>query len=189
MLEARHYANDVEVDPWQFALELPDLLSEGLCKNQLRWLVCRGFVEHAREITKRNATARTFQPVQCLRFDADSCFVITDAGVAQTKKASVSVPSTAIVPHWNADVRELAFHGLVIKRFRRPARNQEAVLSAFQEESWSQRVDDPLRQEDGKDPKRRLHDTINALNRNQKENLIRFFGDGTGEGICWEERV
>ena len=66
MLEARHYANDVEVDPWQFALDLPDLLSEGLCKNQLRWLVCRGFVEHAREITKRNATARTFQPVQCL---------------------------------------------------------------------------------------------------------------------------
>jgi len=36
------------------------------------------------------------------------------------------------------------------------------------------------------DSKRRLHDTINSLNRNQKQSLIRFLGDGKGEGIRWE---
>ena len=34
--------------------------------------------------------------------------------------------------------------------------------------------------------KRRLHDTINSLNRCQKHSMIRFIGDGTGEGIRWE---
>ena len=34
--------------------------------------------------------------------------------------------------------------------------------------------------------KRRLHDTIRSLNRNQKEGRLRFKGDGTGEGIVWE---
>jgi hypothetical protein len=34
--------------------------------------------------------------------------------------------------------------------------------------------------------KRRLHDTINSLNRNQKQNLLRFTGDGSGQGIRWE---
>jgi hypothetical protein len=36
------------------------------------------------------------------------------------------------------------------------------------------------------EPKRRLHDTINSLNRNQKNQLLRFFGDGSGTGIRWE---
>ena len=36
------------------------------------------------------------------------------------------------------------------------------------------------------EPKQRLHTTVNALNRNQKNHLIRFRGDGRGEGIRWE---
>jgi hypothetical protein len=31
-----------------------------------------------------------------------------------------------------------------------------------------------------------LHDTIKALNRKQKVCLVRFMGDGSGEGIRWE---
>ena len=31
------------------------------------------------------------------------------------------------------------------------------------------------------------HDnTIKWLNRHQEHRLIRFLGDGTGEGVCWE---
>ena len=44
----------------------------------------------------------------------------------------------------------------------------------------------PLPPQVGQDPKRRLHDTINSLNRKQKARLIRFQGDGSGEGVRWE---
>ena len=88
--------------------------------------------------------------------------------------------------------RTLAKHPLVtiaaevIKRYRVPAPNQELILSAFQEEGWVPRIDDPLAPQLNQDSKRRLHDTINSLNRNQKQSLIRFLGDGKGEGIRWE---
>jgi hypothetical protein len=32
----------------------------------------------------------------------------------------------------------------------------------------------------------RLHDAIRDLNRGQQQQLIRFSGDGTGQGITWE---
>jgi hypothetical protein len=31
-----------------------------------------------------------------------------------------------------------------------------------------------------------LHDVINKLNRHQVNQLLRFRGDGSGRGICWE---
>jgi len=63
---------------------------------------------------------------------------------------------------------------------------QEVILMAFEEEHWPPRIDDPLPVHPDLIPKRRLHDTIKSLNRNQKTCLIRFRGDGTGEGIRWE---
>jgi hypothetical protein len=75
---------------------------------------------------------------------------------------------------------------VVVKQYKVPAANQERVLAAFEEEGWPVHVDDPLPPSGELDPKRRLHDTINSLNRNQKSGLIRFLGDGSGEGIRWE---
>ena len=82
--------------------------------------------------------------------------------------------------------RVLLLDGCVIKRFRVPADNQEKVLSAFQEEDWPSHVDDPLPPKQGMDCKERLKFTIRRLNAGQKDGRICFFGDGTGEGICWE---
>jgi hypothetical protein len=73
-----------------------------------------------------------------------------------------------------------------VKQFKVPAPNQEIILAAFEEENWTARIDDPLVPHPAIDSKRRLHDTINSLNRNQKNPLLRFLGDGNGEGICWE---
>ena len=56
----------------------------------------------------------------------------------------------------------------------------------FEEEEWPPRIDHPLPQMPEQDPRRRLHDTIKCLNRNQKHPLIRFHSDGTGEGVVWE---
>ena len=74
----------------------------------------------------------------------------------------------------------------VVKEYRVPSLNQEAILTAFEEEGWPHRIDDPLSPQADQDPKCRLHDTIKRLNGHHKDRLIRFRGDGTGEGVCWE---
>jgi len=60
------------------------------------------------------------------------------------------------------------------------------ILTTFEEEKWPPKVDDPLPPHAEIDAKQRLHDTIKSLNRGQKRKLIRFRGDGTGQGIRWE---
>jgi hypothetical protein len=89
-------------------------------------------------------------------------------------------------PHWDGLRRELKVDGQIVKRFRLPAANQEAVLVAFEEEGWPSGILDPLPPQDEQDCKQRLHDTIKALNHSRLARVIRFRGDGTGEGVLWE---
>jgi hypothetical protein len=89
-------------------------------------------------------------------------------------------------PQWNPHSHELRIDGMLVKRFKWPAVNQEMILAAFEEEGWPRRIDDPLPPQPEQDSKRRLHDTIKCLNRNQSHCLLHFRGDGTGEGIVWE---
>ncbi len=106
----------------------------------------------------------------------------TDASVR-----SLDVPEPkSVTPHWNAERHELKVNRQLVKRFRWPACNQETVLMAFEEEGWPDRIDDPLPPQPEQDSKRRLHDTIKCLNRNQINQALRFHGDGTGEGVLWE---
>jgi len=90
------------------------------------------------------------------------------------------------VPIWDRERQELRLGGILVKQFKVPAPNQEIILSTFQDDGWPPRIDDPLPPQHNQDSKRRLHDTINALNRNQKQSLLRFLGDGSGEGIRWQ---
>ena len=90
-------------------------------------------------------------------------------------------------PTWDPDLRELRVGALVIKRFRQPARNQVTVLASFQELLWPRRIDDPLTGNSGIEPKRRLRDTIFALNRSHvTKKVLAFEADGTGTGIIWK---
>lgn len=89
-------------------------------------------------------------------------------------------------PKWNPIRRELWLGGSLIKQFRQPAGNQEKVLAAFEEEGWPERIDDPLSPNREIEPKKRLRDTVNALNGSHKtKDLIVFEADGTGEGVLW----
>jgi hypothetical protein len=91
------------------------------------------------------------------------------------------------LPTWDADVRELRVGNLVIKRFRQPARNQVIVLASFQELRWPCRIDDPLTGNSGIEPKRRLRDTVFALNRcHINKKVLVFEADGTGTGFIWK---
>ncbi len=217
LMKASKYAADTGQDSWEFALTIGELRRNGVAENELRWLVCRGFIEHAHEITT-TGKERTFNHHVSLRFGKRSAFVITSAGVAfrseltngsahgeirdgvaansfgaslqrntqysiQTESQSSSCNGC---PKWDRDRRELRIGGKIVKVFKLPSPMQESILMAFEEEHWPPRIDDPLPGHPDYHPKRRLHDTIKSLNRNQKHCLIRFMGDGTGEGIRWE---
>lgn len=216
LLEAREYAADTNRDIWDFAVEGQSLRRIGLTSADLRWLTCKGYVLHACEVTQLGEGRRSFRPCGELTFTKRTCFVLTDPGVeytrtllnrnsaeneqSATKTRDVSKSNCApdanggtsgsqsnqLVPSWDCDYREIRFNGRVVKQFKLPSPNQEAILMAFSEEGWPPRIDDPLPPHPECDPKQRLHDTIRSLNRNQKNRLLRFKGDGTGQGVLWE---
>jgi hypothetical protein len=93
---------------------------------------------------------------------------------------------SALKPRWDGTRRELSLSGLIVKRFRVPARNQETILSVFEEEGWAEHIHDPLPVNHDIDAPTRLHDAINRLNRCQINALVRFHGDGKGTGVFWE---
>ncbi|MFO1063090.1 MAG: hypothetical protein U0892_04355 [Pirellulales bacterium] len=103
------------------------------------------------------------------------------------REANASNRNAAPIPRWDVEARVLEYRGSPVKSFRCPAQNQEAILCAFEEEGWPNRISDPLPPVDELNTKQRLHDAIRSLNRNQANRLIRFGGDGTGEGIVWTE--
>lgn len=198
---AAEYAEDADSAAWDFAIEIHRLLGVGLNECDLRWLILKGYTEHARETTGRHSSGREFTYEGDLTFSESSCFVLTESGAKlainfELLSANASVDEAAPVeetppasarPFWDRERRELMYRGKLVKRFRLPSPNQELVLSTFQDDGWPCRIDDPLPPVFDKDIKRRLRDTINSLNRHQKFHRLRFAGDGTGEGVIWEE--
>lgn len=199
------YAKNVPCDPWQFAVEMRKLLIEGLTTSDLRWLVMKGFVEHGRELTRACDPQRKFLPVRNLSFSKKTCFILTEAGLALMQsdsgriasgKSSEITPafhsfsneraSVDHVPHFDRESRTLCVFGQIVKQYRVPSPNQEAILAAFEEENWPSSITDPLSPLPETPPKLRLRETIRCLNANQKNNLLRFHGDGTGEGVRWK---
>jgi len=106
--------------------------------------------------------------------------------VSFAQRASSADQPYLVLPYWDADRRQLSLGGTVVKHYKLPSPNQEMILTAFEEEDWRPRIDDPLPPVSHLNPKRRLHDTIKSLNRHQKNRIVRFAGDGRGEGILWE---
>ena len=224
LLQAHNYAEELRRDLWDFAVEVMALRAEGLTNSHLRWLVCKGYLKHARELTVPGESGREFQHTGELTFSKRTCFVLTKFGVetaervlrelgandpldvrshsgngqysrltagdgflaAQRILCGEENNASALRPRWDRDRHELRVGDSLVKQFKLPSPNQEAILTAFEEDGWPPRVDDPLPPEPDLDPKRRLHDTIKSLNRRQKKSLMRFMGDGTGEGICWK---
>jgi hypothetical protein len=197
LFEARQYAEQTSGNYWEFAVELHELAAMGLTRNDFRWLVRKGLVEHKRDVTLEGDDGRTFRPTGDLSFPDGTCFVLTPAGASIATGIGEDIQSNAscgendphsptLVPHWNADARELCMDGKIVKRFKWHAVNQEIILTAFEEEGWPVRIDDPLPPHAEQDSKRRLSDTIKCLNRKQMNELIHFRGDGTGEGVIWE---
>ncbi|QDT98559.1 hypothetical protein [Gimesia aquarii] len=219
LLEAFQYSEQTDADCWEFAVELDDLTGLALTRNDFRWLVKQGLVEHRREVTLEGDDGRAFRVTGDLTFSDRTCFILTEEGVSIARELyqvmasnnSVSYSSTndsgsgsktedvhmlarngvlrksmQCLPKWDAERRLLSVNGIIVKHFKWTAMNQEAILTTFEEEGWPARIYDPLPPKLEQDTKRRLSDTIKCLNRKQKNRLIHFRGDGTGEAVTWE---
>jgi hypothetical protein len=81
-------------------------------------------------------------------------------------------------PRWDAVLRRLTWNGEPVASYRRSAPNQATILSAFEEEGWPTRIDDPL-------SPGQLRQTLKDLQKKLKDAPITFRADGTGEGILW----
>lgn len=179
--------NQIELD--QLAVPISDFRTWGHSDTELRLLVIEGVVRHLKETKAGSLDQRVFEQAGTYSIGDASCFVLAKDVHPPKKQGSrpdVDPKQLAINhPHWDLKLRRLMYQGKLIKHFRCPAQNQETILSAFQEEGWPQRISDPIPPSKETDSKQRLHDAIRSLNRNQTNLLIKFHGDGTGEGVLW----
>jgi hypothetical protein len=222
LVEALNYSQDLDCSLWDFAVEMSTMRRLKVTNSDLRWLIAKGIIDHAIEVTLGGDSERSFRRPMRAVFCKKTNFVVTPEGAAfaratcgdslvapsalTTSKSSTTLTSglshaavaapwltiatepELLVPKWDRDRQELKIGSIIVKRFKVPAGNQEAILAAFEEEAWPTRIDDPLPPHREQSPKRRLQETIKSLNRNQKRPLLRFLGDGSGQGVRWEYR-
>lgn len=212
LIVAYQLAEHCGATPIEFAVEISKLYELRISDSFLRWLIKKEFVLHAIEISLPASATRMFHEGCGMVFRSESCFYMSASGFhhfctssdsptgveeldpAVTNRVSEFLPDVRSVqssnekpkPIWDADRQELRFNGDLVKRYRHPSKNQIAVLNCFQEEEWPARIDDPLPPTPGSNSRRKLNDTVKALNNHQKNKLLRFRCDGTGEGVIWE---
>ncbi|HEX3868966.1 MAG TPA: hypothetical protein VHV77_00885 [Pirellulales bacterium] len=201
LLQAHEQAIDTGHSLEDFAVEIRELRRRGMNNNDCRWFVCKGWAHLVQELEPQNGELRRFRHDVGLLIDRRTCLVLTPEGelavrglgtekheILRVEKVEVvhSQPIIRTVPLWDRDRHELRLGTQLIKQFKLPSPNQETILSVFHEENWPARIDDPLPPSKRINTKQRLHDTIKSLNRNQRTRLLRFLGDGTGEGVRWE---
>jgi len=202
LIRLNAYAKQNRTNLNDLAVPISDFQLWGHSEMQLRVLVMEGVLLHFKETTGKTSRSRQFEKGGLHSFGITSCFLLSDAldetigGLFASNDRESKRLSTApamdpalMLPIWDPRHRKLMFCGRLVKHFRCPAHNQETILSAFQEEEWPPRISDPLPPTGSSDSKQRLHDTIRSLNRNQSNPLIKFGGDGTGEGIVWEVQI
>jgi hypothetical protein len=214
LLDSFAYARTLADDPWEFSVEWHELQRHGMTCNDGRWLIHKGFVQHAYEITSMKDKSRRFVPCASMNLSGKTCFILTEEGYQFAREIAELRPHTGInesvdnllrsargpvvdspksngsvallTPNWDRDRRQLRLGATIVKEFKVPASNQEIVLAVFEEEHWPPKIDDPLPRKSDIDPQRRLHDTINSLNRRQQHRLLHFGADGLGRGIRWD---
>ena len=195
LVQAADYAVLTNHSIWHYAIEIDAFLSAKVTRTDLRLLIYRGLIEQRYESTKEGEKTRRFIDGAGVKLSVHSCFVLTPDGLRVAREV-LNVPSRetpaqpleyAEIPEWNPENRELYFDGHLVKRFRTRANNQERVLSAFQEEQWPSRIDDPLPPAPGQSSSQRLRDTIKCLNRRHHVSRVRFHCDGTGQGVLWRK--
>ena len=139
-----------------------------------------------------------------MRFRAESAHADKLRSTASPNEPPAPLVETDLRPRYDAERRALLLDGVVLLAFKQRAKNQEALLIAFQEERWSEYIDDPL-PGSRVDAVKRLQDAVYALNTTLETEALRraelsasdhagytvqFHIDESGERIRWQwERI
>jgi hypothetical protein len=189
LLKAHDAAREHGADPLQWAVEIPWLYQQGVSATDLRLLLSHGWVEQWLDATSKRATQRCLTRVRHHGLSDQGCLVLRPDAVEPARQllpapAGVLEPAR---PVWHSRRRVLSYRGLVVKRFRVWTPNQIPILEAFEEEGWPVMVYSPLSADTEYQARAMLNDAVKRLNRTHvTPGLLRFHGDGTGEGIRWE---
>ena len=203
LLEAFDSAGDASPDPWQFAVEIQLLHDAGMSVTNLRWVIEQGYARHAFDFTLAGDERRSFRELQTMKFAGNSTFMLSAAGAefarsncldptptvpnnpgATSSNADGGLTASAPKPHWDRSSRRVILEGSTIIELHRAAENLEAALDAFEKSGWAFQIPDPLANKPG-NRKRRLHNTINALNRCQTVQRIHYSSADGGRAIRW----
>lgn len=199
LYQAAKLATDCQCERQEFSVSWDELSRMDLRREELKWLLIKNVVKESMPVL--DANDRTSHLNNRTDFSSNAMFVIADLGFelveqcqrdaklhqsTDDRSSQTSFAQQELKPSWDSERHELRCGTKVVKKFKWRAANQETILATFEEEGWPAHIDDPLPQEPAIDPKRRLADAIKSLNRHQKASVVRFCGDGTGQGVLWE---
>ena len=111
LLQAMILASQVARDPWDFAVEIATLQAVGMSNSDLRWMICKGFVQHAYEETESQAPNRKFRPNGELSFSNRSCFVLTETGKQFAQEVAAEAVHTIKRGDFNGSVNGIEING------------------------------------------------------------------------------
>jgi hypothetical protein len=169
-------------------VEISELRSAGLTTVDLHWLVTKGYVMHAVEETRPESQQRLFGRIGELSFAEKSCFVLTKTGARLVRRLERTASAQAgEIPFYDIGRHQLWLGNELVKEFKQLAPEQEKILKEFQRRGWPARILNPLTSKpEEQHAKIHLGQVIRRLNGRQRNALIRFHADGTGQGITWE---
>lgn len=168
-----------------------ELLGRGVRSEDLRDLLCRGYACHLLQAPGSDTRRSVLKPTDLEVFRPQSFLSLTALGAELLGSLSVLKGEStgrdrSDRPVWDEAAHELRVGPVVVKKFRRPAENQELVLAAFQELGWPLVIDDPLPQCREIRPRDRLIDTVKRLNRRQIHRRLLFHIQSKAQAVSWE---
>lgn len=89
LLQAYMYAQDANVEPWEFALEISELYKTGVVISDLRWLVAKGLAKHGQETSAYGDLYRSFRIGGGLNFKPEICFILTPRGATFARNVAI----------------------------------------------------------------------------------------------------
>ena len=93
---AYRFAEDLQTNCWEFALNLRHLVEIGVGESDLRWLALNGYVEFADECTTFRDANRRFRPGRNVSFSHATCFVLAPAGLRAAEGLDVGLPTSPL---------------------------------------------------------------------------------------------
>jgi len=199
--DATSFARDTGRDAWDYCLRLEELLSAGLTVADCRWLADKKLVD-ARDLGQGRGRRGGNKPRKPT-FTRATHFVLTVAGAAyaaelrsangkprakNVKGAAHRARGTEGMgnPRWDSRLLVLHVDEIAVKKFQAKARNQMAVMAAFEAQGWPRQIHNPL---NSCSPARRaqaLADAVHGLNRNLRAKVIRFHTAEKGASVRYE---